>query len=283
MNTAETPSILASERVIRPRHGLVAVDFGELWRYRELFVFLAWRDILVRYKQTYIGFAWALLQPLMMTVVSTFVFGRIAKMPSGNVPYSMMIYTALLPWLFFANTMTRSSNSLVTSANMISKVYFPRLIIPASAVLGGVVDFGVGLLILAAMMMIFHIQVTLMLLLLPLFFLMALLAAFSMGLWLSALNVKYRDVGYLVPFMVQIGAYVSPVFYMTGMVPEKWRFWYTLNPLCGVIDGFRWCVLGPAFEPYWPGFFAGLTLVLVLLVTGAIHFRSTEKTFADVI
>lgn len=275
---APAPTI---ERVIRAHHGLVPIDFRELWRYRELFGFLAWRDILIRYKQTAIGVAWAVVQPLMTTIVFTVVFGRLAKFPSHDAPYAVMTLAALLPWQFFANAMGRSSNSLVDSANMISKVYFPRFIIPASAAVSGVVDFLISFGILLGLMLWYGVAFHANLLLLPIFFLFSLAAALSVGLWLGALNVKYRDVKHIVPFITQIGVYVSPVGFMSSMVPEKWRFLYSLNPMVGVIDGFRWAILGPQFEPYWPGFWASLGVVAVLLVSGAYFFRATEKTFAD--
>ena len=272
-----------AERVIRPRRGFVAVDFAEIWRYRELFGFLAWRDILVRYKQTYLGIAWAVLQPFLTMVVFVLVFEKLGKFQSNGAPYAVMTFAALLPWQFFANALSESSNSLVASANMISKIYFPRLIIPASAVCSGAVDFCVGLVILLAMMLGYGVPFSGKLLLLPLFLGVAVVAAFAAGVWLSALNVKYRDVKYIVPFFTRIGLYASPVAFMTGMVPERWRFWYSLNPMVGVIDSFRWCILGAKFEPYWPGFWASLAVTLVLLVSGILYFRSTEKTFADVI
>lgn len=272
-----------TERVIRPQRGLIAVDFGELWRYRELFGFLAWRDILVRYKQTYLGIAWAVLQPLLTTLVFVLVFEKLGKFESNGEPYAVMTFAALLPWQFFANALTESSNSLVASAGMISKIYFPRLIIPASAVFSGVVDFCIGLLLLFVLMLGYGVHFGGRLLLLPLFLGVAFAAALAAGVWLSALNVKYRDVKYIVPFFTRIGLYASPVAFMTGKVPEPWRFWYSLNPMVGVIDSFRWCVLGPKFEPYWPGFWASLAALLVLLVSGVVYFRSTEKTFADVI
>lgn len=275
------------ERVLRPRHGLVAIDFRELWRYRELFWFLVWRDILVRYKQTYLGVAWAVLQPLLTTVVFTVIFGLFAKVPSLGVPYAVMTLAAMLPWQFFANALTECSSSLVAQSRMISKIYFPRLIVPASAVCSGVVDFGIGLAMLLGMMLLYGVPFTWQLLGLPLFFGLALLSAAAAGFWFSALNVKYRDVKYIVPFITRIGLYASSVAFpsqwVAQKVSEKWFFVYCLNPMVGVIDGFRWCVLGAQFEPYWPGFCAGLALTLLLLVSGVYYFRSTEKTFADVI
>ncbi len=280
----------AYERVIRPRQGLAALNLGELWRYRELFLFLAWRDILVRYKQTYIGVAWAALQPLLTVAIFTLVFGVLGSraFPSQGVPYPLLIFAGLLPWSFFANALSESSQSLIASERMITKVYFPRLIIPASAVLSGLVDFAIGVLILVAMLIGFRVtgvRIPLgpQVFLLPVFFGVAFLAAFAAGLWFSALNVRYRDVKYVVPFLVRMGLYVSPVGFVSSLIPERWRFLYNLNPMVGVIDGFRWCLLGPSFEPYWPGLVVSGVVILALLVSGAIYFRSMEKTFADVI
>ena len=271
------------ERVLRARRGFAHLDLRELWRYRELFVFLSWRDILVRYKQTYLGVAWAVLQPVLTMLVFTVIFGHLAKFPSNGMPYAVMTFAALLPWQFFSNALSESSNSVVASANIISKVYFPRLIIPASAVLSGLVDFGISLGILGGLMLYYGVPFRPLLALLPVFLLLAFCASFALGTWLAALNVKYRDVKYIVPFFTRMGLYVSPVGFMSSLVPDRWRFWYSLNPMVGVIDGFRWCILGPGFEPYWPGFWASVGVVLLLLVSGMLYFRGTEKTFADVI
>jgi lipopolysaccharide transport system permease protein len=271
------------ERTIRARHGLVAIDGAELWRYRELFFFLSWRDILIRYKQTYLGIAWAVLQPVLTMLVFTVIFGQLAKFPSNGMPYAIITFVGLLPWQFFSNALSESSNSVVASANIISKVYFPRLIIPASAVLSGLIDFAIALVILGGLMLWYQVPPQPLLFLLPAFFLVAFVASLAMGTWLSALNVRYRDVKYIVPFFTRLGLYVSPVGFLSSIVPEHWRFWYSLNPMVGVIDGFRWCVLGPGFEPYWPGFWASIAMVVFLLVFGVLYFRSTEKSFADVI
>jgi len=275
---------VASERIIRPRKGLVAVDFAELWRYRELFGFLAWRDILVRYKQTYLGVAWVVIQPLMTTLVFTILFGRFAKFPANGAPYEVLTFAALLPWQFFANTLSESSNSMVASARIISRVYFPRLIIPASVVCSGFVEAAISFVLLFILMLIYGVTFRLQLLLLPIFLLLTFFTSFAIGAWFSALNVKYRDVRYIVPFITRIGMYVTPVgFLWADVVPEKWKLLFCLNPLVGIIDGFRWCVLGPGFEPYMPGLALSAGVTLVLLVTGMTYFRSTEKTFADVI
>jgi lipopolysaccharide transport system permease protein len=271
------------EHVIGPRKGLVSLDFRELWRYRELFWFLAWRDILVRYKQTYLGVIWAVLQPFLTVVIFTIIFGYLAKIPTHGAPYAVMNLAALVPWMFFANAMSESSNSLIASQNMITKIYFPRLIIPASATLSGTVDFIISLGMLGAFMLYYDVPFTARLLLLPVFFLVAFLAAFGVGLWLSALSVRYRDVKYIVPFFTRIGLYASPVAFSSTMLPVDWQVWYNLYPVVGVIDGFRWCVLGDAFQPNWGGFVLGILVVLVVLVTGALYFRKMERTFADVI
>jgi lipopolysaccharide transport system permease protein len=272
-----------TERVIRPRQGKVSIDVAELLRYRELLFFLAWRDILIRYKQTAIGVAWAVIQPLLTMVVFTVLFSKAAKFPSHGMPYAVMTFAAILPWQFFANAMTTSSSSIVGAANIVRKIYFPRLIIPLSTTLSGIVDFAISFLILLGLMTWYGVAFRWHLLLLPVFLLFALLAAFAAGIWLSALNVKYRDVKYVVPFLVRMGMYVSPVGFMSDIVPDTWRFWYSLNPMVGVIDGFRWAVLGPTFEPYWPGFAVSVAVVAVCSVTGIYHFRATERTFADII
>jgi lipopolysaccharide transport system permease protein len=271
------------ELVIRPRHGLAGTGLADLWRYRELLLFLAWRDILVRYKQTVIGIAWALVQPVLMMVVFTLVFSRVGKFPSADAPYAVMTFAAILPWQFFANAMSQSSNSVVGAAGMVQKVYFPRLVIPVSSTLSGALDFAIGLAMLFLLMLGYGVPFRPTLLWLPVFSLCALMAALSVGIWLSALNVRYRDVKYVVPFIVTMGLYVSPVGFMSSLVPERLRLWYALNPMVGVIDGFRWAVLGPRFEPDWLAFAIGMTVVAVLLVSGLLYFRATEKSFADVI
>lgn len=273
------------ERVIKPRSGWVAINLRELWQFRELFVLLAWRDILVRYKQTYLGVLWAILQPVLTMVVFT-LLSKAANFPTNNAPVAVLIFAGLLPWQVFSNALSESSNSLVASARIISKVYFPRLIIPSSAVLSGALDFLIGLVILIILMIVYKVPFRLHLLMLPLFSLLSFMAAFAAGVWFSALNVKYRDVRYIVPFITRMGLYVSPIWFMSQSVikDEQLRFIYcTLNPMAGVIEGFRWCILGPGFEPYWPGFWASIAMTTLILVTGLVYFRRTEKTFADVI
>lgn len=255
----------------------------DLWRYRELFYFLAWRDILVRYKQTAIGIAWALIRPFLTMVVFTVVFGNLAKLPSEGVPYPILVFAAMLPWQFFANALSECSNSLITNANLISKVYFPRLIVPISAVIVSFVDFMVSGIIMLGLMAWYNFVPDWRILTLPLFIAIAFAAAIGCGLWLAALNVEYRDFRYIVPFIVQFGLYISPVGFSSSVVPEQWRLLYSLNPMVGVIDGFRWAILGGNSRIYWPGFALSIALVLVLLLSGIWYFRKTERTFADVI
>jgi lipopolysaccharide transport system permease protein len=255
----------------------------DLWRYRELFFFLAWRDILVRYKQTVIGIVWALGRPLITMLVFTLVFSKLAKLPSEGVPYPILVFAALLPWQFFSNAFSGAGDSLINNAGMISKVYFPRLVIPASAVIVSFVDFLISGLILVGLMIWYGFTPNLRMLTMPLFIFVAFAAAMGAGLWVAALNVKYRDFRIIVPFVVQFGLYISPVGFSSNIVPEKWRLLYCINPMVGVIDGFRWAILGGNTQLYWPGFLLSLFLVLVILVTGIVYFRKTEKTFADVI
>jgi lipopolysaccharide transport system permease protein len=255
----------------------------DLWRYRELFYFLAWRDILVRYKQTVIGIVWALIRPFLAMVVSTVVFGNLAKLPSGDVPYPILVFAAMLPWQFFANSLTECSLSLINNSNLISKVYFPRLIVPVSAVVVSFVDFLISGIILLALMAWYNFVPDWRILTLPIFILIAFAAAIGGGLWLAALNVQYRDFRHIVPFIVQFGFYISPVGYSSSVVPEKWRLIYSLNPMVGVIDGFRWAILGGESKIYWPGFMLSMGLVSLFFASGIWHFRKTERTFADVI
>lgn len=255
----------------------------ELWAYRELFYFLAWRDILVRYKQTVIGIAWALIRPLLTMIVFTIVFGKLAKLPSGGAPYPIMVFAAMLPWQFFATSFAEAGNSLIANANMISKVYFPRLVMPVSAVIVSFVDFLISFVILLILMLWYGFVPEARIVMLPLFVLIAFAASMAGGLWIAALNVQYRDFRYIIPFIVQFGLYISPVGFTSSIVPEKWRLLYSLNPMVGVIDGFRWAILGGDYQLYWPGFILSLVLVVIILVTGIVYFRKTEKTFVDVI
>jgi lipopolysaccharide transport system permease protein len=255
----------------------------DLWRYRELFYFLAWRDLLIRYKQTVVGVAWSLIRPFLTMVVLTVVFGKFGKMPSGGVPYPILVFCGMLPWLFFSTALSESGSSLVNNSNLISKVYFPRLVIPASSVITSFVDFLISACFLVVLMVWYHFLPSANCLLLPLFVLLAFAASFGAGLWIAALMVKYRDFRFIVPFVVQFGLYISPVGFYSSVVPERWRLLYSLNPMVGVIDGFRWCLLGGQHTMYWSGLALSLAMIFLLVVTGIWYFRKTERTFADII
>ena len=267
---------------IAPSRGWVSLKLREVWTYRELLYFLVWRDIKVRYKQTALGAAWAVIQPFFTMVVFSLFFGRLGRMPSDNVPYPIFAYAALVPWTFFANGLSESSNSLVGSANLIKKVYFPRLAVPVAAVLAGLVDFAVAFVVLVGMMLYYGVQPTAHVLWLPLFLLLALATALGAGLWLSALNVQFRDVRYVVPFVTQFWLFATPIAYPSSLLPEPWHTVYGLNPMAGVVEGFRWALVGTNTRP---GALVALSaLVAVLLLTsGAFYFRRMEKTFADVV
>lgn len=258
--------------------------WADLWRYRELFLILAWRDISVRYKQTIIGILWAIIRPFLTMVVFTVIFGRIAKLPSdGSAPYALLVFAAMLPWSLFSNALSESSNSLISNANLIGKVYFPRLIIPAATVVTAFIDFLISFIILMGMMVYYQFAPGWNMLLLPLFIILALLASLGPGLWITALNVKYRDFRYIIPFVVQIGLYVSPVGFSSKIVPEQWRLLYNINPMVGVIDGFRWCILGGNSPIYLHGFLLSIAIIAFFLYLGVTRFRKMEKTFADLI
>ena len=268
--------------VIRPSKGWVPLSLSELWEYRELLYFLTWRDIKVRYKQTALGAAWAVIQPLLMMVVFTVFFGRLARLPSDNFPYPVFAFSALVAWTYFATALTQSANSLVDNARLITRVYFPRLLLPLAAVLAGLVDLGIALLVLTGMLLFYGIRPTPTVLALPFLTLLAATTAFAVGLWLSALNVKYRDVRYTIPFLIQFWLFATPVAYSSSLVPAKWRALFGLNPMTGVVEGFRWALLGeaPAFAAALP---LSLLVVTVTLVGGLYYFRRTEKGFADVV
>lgn len=278
MATVNAPPVL----ILRPATGFLRLDLKALWEYRELLYFLVWRDIKVRYKQTALGAAWAVLQPVMTMLVFSVFFGRLAKVPSDGVPYPVFAYVALLPWQLFAFALTESSNSLVASQNLITKVYFPRLVIPISSVLAGLVDFGISFVVLLAMMLYYGIAPTAAVALLPLFLLLAVATALSVGLWLSALNVKYRDVRYTIPFLTQFWMFATPVAYPSSLVPERWRPLYGLNPMAGVVEGFRWVLLGKSHAP-GPLLWVSVAAVLALLTGGLRYFKKTESTFADIV
>jgi lipopolysaccharide transport system permease protein len=276
----------------RPEEPLLVLEPGradknywrDLWQYRELFLILAWRDLSVRYKQTVIGVVWAILRPLLTIVVFTVIFGRVAKLPSeGNAPYALLVFAALLPWTLFATSLSDASNSLIGNANLISKVYFPRLIVPTATIVTAFADFLISLVILLALMVYYRFPPGWNMLLLPVFMLLALLASLGPGLWITALNVKYRDFRIVIPFVAQFGLYVSPVGFSSSVIPEQWRLLYSLNPMVGVIDGFRWCILGGASAIYWPGLALSLVVVAFFLWLGVNQFRKMEKTFADMI
>ena len=258
--------------------------YADLWRYRELFVILAWRDIAVRYKQTIIGVAWAVLRPFLTMVVFTVIFGRVAGLPSdGKAPYALLVFAGMLPWTLFSTALSEASNSLVGNANLISKVYFPRLIVPAATVVTAFVEFLISFVILLGLLAYYQFVPGWNMLLLPLFVLLALLVSLGPGLWITALNVKYRDFRYVIPFIVQFGLYISPVGFSSQVISEQWRLLYSLNPMVGVIDGFRWCILGGDSPIYWPGFALSLALVTFFLWLGVSRFRKMEKSFADLI
>ena len=270
------------EMILEPRR--VATQYWrDLWRYRELFYFLAWRDILVRYKQTVVGVAWAVIRPLLMMLILTFVFGRLAKMEAGGVPYPILVMCGMLPWQFFSTAMSESGGSLVRNAGMVSKVYFPRLIIPASSVITSLVDFIITAVILVCMMIYYQYMPGWEVVFLPLLVALAFFAAFGIGVWVSALMVRYRDFRFILPFVVQFGLYISPVGFQSGVVPDQYRLLYSINPMVGVIDGFRWAVLGGEHTVYMPGIVMSVVLVFLMIYSGIWFFRKTEKTFADII
>lgn len=281
--SSQVSKILApASLVIKPVSGWVMLDLPALWDYRELLYFLTWRDIKVRYKQTLFGVAWAIIQPASMMLAFSFFFGRLAKVPSDGIPYPIFAFSALLPWQLFAYALSQSSNSLVANDGLISKVYFPRLVIPLSAVLSGLIDFLIGFTILLLLMLVYGIAPTSALWTLPVFVLFAVLAALAVGLWLSALNVKYRDVRYTVPFVTQLWLLVSPVAYPSSLVAESWRWLYALNPMVGVIEGFRWALLGKTPVP-GVEMTMSTAIVLILTIGGLYYFRRMERTFADAV
>jgi lipopolysaccharide transport system permease protein len=275
----------ASERVLVLEPGRAHRHYWrDLWHYRELFAILAWRDVAVRYKQTVIGVAWAVVRPLLTMAVFTVIFGKLAGLPSdGAAPYAVLVFAGMLPWFLFASVLSEASGSLVGNANLIGKVYFPRLIIPAAAAVVALVDFAINLTILFVIIVWYGVVPGWQILLLPSFVALAVLASLGPALLVTALNVKYRDFRYIIPFIVQFGLYVSPVGFSSAVVPDQWRFWYSLNPVVGVIDGFRWCLLGGESRLYLPGFALSLAVVVLFLWAGIAYFRNTERTFADLV
>ena len=278
MTTESSKETLVLEAGRASRH-----YWRDIFRYSDLFVMLARRDIAVRYKQTVIGILWAVLRPVLTMLVFTFVFSRIAKLPSEGVPYALLVFSGMLPWFFFSSSVSESSSSLIANANLLSKVYFPRILVPASAVLVAAVDFLIALVLLAGMMVYFGVMPTWRLLTLPLFLLIAFAAALGIGLWFSALNVRYRDFQFIVPFLLQFGLYVSPVGFASSVIPENLALLYALNPMVGVIDGFRWAILGDGFLPRWEILIMSAVLSVTLLLTGIAFFRRFERSIADVI
>lgn len=255
----------------------------DLWRYRELFLFFSWRDLLVRYKQTVVGVSWSVVRPLLMMVVLTVVFGKFGKLPAGGFPYPLLVFCGMLPWQFFSASLTESGNSLVMNSNMVSKIYFPRLVITASSVMTNIVDFLISGIFLVILMFWFRYVPPVQVFTLPLFMLLAVAASLGAGVWVAALMVEYRDFRFIVPFVVQFGLYLSPVGFQSSIVPARYRLLYSLNPMVGIIDGFRWCLLGKSSEIYLPGLTIAVVEIAVLLISGIWYFRKTERTFADVI
>src|SRR5712692_4887151 len=277
-----SPSVAVPTLRIAPSKGWVPLRLKELWEYRELLYFLMWRDIKVRYKQTVLGAAWAIIQPFFSMVVFSLFFGYLARVPSDGLPYPIFAYCALLPWQLFAHSLTESSNSLVANERLITKVYFPRLVVPISAVLGGLLDFAIAFLILLLMMAYYGVRPTWAIVTLPAFLLLAMLTALGVGLWLSALNVKYRDVRYTITFLIQFWLFATPVAYSASIVPARWRALYGLNPMAGVVEGFRWALLGKSEGPgaLLP---VSVTVVILILIGGLYYFRRMEAEFADVV
>ncbi|MBI5352964.1 MAG: ABC transporter permease [Chloroflexi bacterium] len=273
----------ASEPVItiKSHSSWTALELGDLWRYRELLFLLTWRDIKVRYAQTVLGASWAVIQPLLTMVIFSVIFGQLAKLPSDGIPYPIFTYTALLPWQLFSFALINSSQSLVGSQNLVSKVYFPRLVIPIASVLPGLVDFAISFLVLIGMLIYYQIPLTLRILTLPLFLLLAVMSALAVGLWLSALNVEYRDIRYVVPFMTLFWQYATPVAYSASLIPEKWRLLYGLNPMTGVVEGFRWALLGTGRVDGMV--MISVVIIVIILISGLAYFKRMEATFADVI
>jgi lipopolysaccharide transport system permease protein len=257
--------------------------WSDIWRYRELFFFLAWRDILVRYKQTVIGLAWSLVRPFLTMLIFTIVFGRLANLPSEGIPYPILVYAAMLPWQFFSTSFNDASNSLITNSNMLTKIYFPRMIVPASTVIVNFIDFLISFVLFIGLMLWYHYVPAWTILALPLFFLWVVLISMGTGFYVAAVNVKYRDFKYIVPFVVQFGLYISPVGFSSNVIPEKWRLLYSVNPIVGVIDGFRWAITGDPRFVYLPGFFLSIAITIAFLLFGTVYFRKMERVFADLI
>jgi len=282
----ETKSIVKNEMpvtILRPATGWGALNFRDLWLYRELIYFLTWRDLKVRYKQTLLGASWAILKPFLTMVVFSIFFGDLANVPSDGMPYPIFSFAALVPWELFSNAISVAGRSLVQNRHMITKIYFPRVILPLSAALAGVVDFLIAFVILIGMLFYYRIPLTIYALTIPLFLLLALITSIGIGLWLSALNVQYRDIGYVTPFLTQFWLFITPIAYGASMVPEKWQFLYSLNPMTGVVEGFRWALLGTSQGAPGTQFAISFGVAILLLLTGFLYFRRMERTFADMV
>ncbi|MFI5205614.1 MAG: ABC transporter permease [Candidatus Paceibacterales bacterium] len=273
---------MESEVLIEPPHNWLNIHARELWQFRELLFFLVWRDIKIRYKQTLIGAAWAVFQPVLTMLVFSVIFGNLLKTPSDGIPYPLFSFAALIPWQLFSRALSDSANSLINNQQMVTKIYFPRLFLPASSILGGILDFGISMLVLFAMMFFYKVKITWAIFTLPLFLLLAVLTSLAVGIWLSALNVKYRDVKYVLPFLLQIWLYATPIAYSTQIIPEKWRFIAGLNPMTGVVNGFRWALLGQTSETSTL-LGVSVAIILFLFITGLLYFQYMEQTFADIV
>ena len=267
---------------VQPSGRWVSLGLGELWRYRELLYFFVWRDVKIRYKQTLMGASWAIIQPFFTMVVFSLFFGRLAKVPSDGIPYPIFTYAALVPWTFFANGVMQASNTLVMNANMVKKIYFPRLALPIASVLAGILDFSLASIVLLVMMLYYRMLPTANVIWLPFFFLLALVTTLGVSLWFSAMNVQFRDVRYIVPFLIQIWLFVTPIAYPSSLLPEPWRTLYGINPMAGVVEGFRWALLGTETAP-GPIIWVSSLVAILLLVTGLFYFRRLETSFADVV
>jgi lipopolysaccharide transport system permease protein len=281
VNTEQSAS--ARITLVKPSQGWVPLNLRDLWLYRELIYFMTWRDLKVRYKQTALGAAWAIIKPVMTMVVFSIFFGQLAKVPSDGIPYPIFTFTALLPWELFTNALSQTSRSLVNSANMITKIYFPRLILPLATVIAGLVDFAIAFVILILMMVFYNVQVGWAALTLPLFLLLALITSLGVGLWLAALNVLYRDIAYITPFLTQFWLFITPVAYSSNLLPEKWRVLYAINPMTGVVEGFRWALLGTSQNPPTMMLLVSSLIAVAILISGLYYFRRMERRFADMV
>lgn len=268
---------------IKPSKRFINIDFGSLWNYRELFFFMAWRNIIIRYKQTVLGIAWAGIQPIVIMIIFTVIFGKMAKLPDDGIPYPLIVMAGVLAWQFFSSALTQASASVVANAGMVQKIYFPRLILPIGSMFASIVDFFIAFAILIGMMLYYDFAPSYHIIYLPAFFLFLFITTLAFSLWFSALNVAYRDVKIMIPFILKVGIYISPVGFLTSNIPEKYQFIYSLNPLVSILDGFRWCLLGDKIQPNWIGLVYSIGIVIIILTSGLAYFIKTEKTFADII